>query len=70
MLVSMDNVKFIHDIILLNLLLLQLMRVQLEIIKILLMMLTTGNGNVLANIQEPQLSVLLLSNQHVHQDLP
>ena len=67
---STDNVKFIHELILLNQLLLQRMGVQLEIIKILLMMLLNGGGNVMVNIEELQLNVLLLSRLHVLLDLP
>ena len=62
MLVSMDNVKFIHEITVLSQLLQQLMDVWLETIKILLMMPTTGSGSVLVNTQELQLNVQLLRN--------
>lgn len=62
MLVSMDNVKFIHELTHLNQLLPQLMDVRLETIKISRMMLLAGNGSVLVNIQELQLNVRLLSN--------
>jgi hypothetical protein len=33
------------------------------------MMLITGSGNVMVKMEELQLNVQLLSNQHVHQDL-
>ena len=59
--VSTDNVKFIHELTLLNLPLLQLMAVQLEIMKIFQMVQTTGNGDVKEGVEELQLSVLLLS---------
>ena len=54
----MVNVKLMLELILLNQLLLQLMGVQLEIIKILLMMLITGSGSVTEKIEELKIFVL------------
>jgi hypothetical protein len=58
----MVNVKLIHEIILLNLPLPQLIDVWLETIKIYLMMLLAGNGNVMVRMEELQLNVPLLNN--------
>jgi hypothetical protein len=57
-----DNVKLIHEIILLSQPLPHLIDVWLETIKIYLMMLLAGNGNVMVRMEELQLNVPLLNN--------
>jgi hypothetical protein len=57
-----DNVKLMHEIILLSQPLPQRMVVWLETIKILLMIAITGNGNVMVRMEELQLNVPLLNN--------